>query len=78
MKEAEEKLAAAKENNDGYTQIVLSEEDITESEAAEATVYTVHSAISAQQSNEMAQTVVSYYEIGADDDDPIVIEEDED
>lgn len=35
MKEAEEKLATAKENNSGYTQVVISEEAITANEAVE-------------------------------------------
>lgn len=59
IKEAEEKIATAKENNSGYTQVVISEEEITENEAAEETLNTLHEA--AQQLDEVQQTVMQHF-----------------
>lgn len=61
IKEAEEKIASAKENNSGYTQVVISEEEITENEAAEETVNTIHDAINAQQLDEVQQTAMQHF-----------------
>lgn len=59
IKEAEKKIASAKENNSGYTQVVISEEEITENEAEEETLNTLHEA--AQQIDEVQQTVMQHF-----------------